>query len=34
VNWMAVSPAPVVVKGQNTVTNPISSTQQFYQLIP
>jgi len=31
--WTTVSPAPVVVNGQNTVTNPISGTQQFYRLI-
>jgi uncharacterized repeat protein (TIGR03803 family) len=30
--WTAVSPAPVVVNGQNTVTNPISGAQQFYRL--
>jgi len=30
--WTTVSPAPVVVNGQNTVTNPISGTQQFYRL--
>jgi uncharacterized repeat protein (TIGR03803 family) len=31
--WTAVSPAPpVVVNGQYTITNPISSTQQFYRL--
>jgi uncharacterized repeat protein (TIGR03803 family) len=30
--WSNVSPAPVVVNGQNTVTNPICGTQQFYQL--
>ena len=30
--WSTVSPAPVVVSGQNTVTNPISGTQQFYRL--
>ena len=30
--WTKVSPAPVVVNGQNTVTNPISGTQQFYRL--
>jgi uncharacterized repeat protein (TIGR03803 family) len=30
--WSAVSPGPVVLNGQNTVTNPISGTQQFYQL--
>jgi uncharacterized repeat protein (TIGR03803 family) len=30
--WTPVSPAPVVVNGQNTVTNPISGTKQFYRL--
>src|SRR5208283_796145 len=30
--WNDVSPLPVVVNGQNTVTNPISGTQQFYRL--
>jgi uncharacterized repeat protein (TIGR03803 family) len=30
--WTAVSPAQVIVNGQNTVTNPISGTQQFYRL--
>jgi uncharacterized repeat protein (TIGR03803 family) len=30
--WTTVSPAPVVVNGQNTVTNPISGAQQFYRL--
>jgi uncharacterized repeat protein (TIGR03803 family) len=30
--WTSVSPGAVVVNGQNTVTNPISVTQQFYQL--
>jgi uncharacterized repeat protein (TIGR03803 family) len=30
--WIPVFPAPVVVSGQNTVTNPISGTQQFYRL--
>jgi uncharacterized repeat protein (TIGR03803 family) len=30
--WNTVSPAPVVVNGQNTVTNPISGAQQFYRL--
>ena len=30
--WSTVSPAPVVINGQNTVTNPISGTQQFYRL--
>lgn len=30
--WSTVSPAPVVINGQNTVTNPTSGTQMFYQL--
>jgi uncharacterized repeat protein (TIGR03803 family) len=30
--WDAVSTAPVVVNGLNTVTNPISGTQQFFRL--
>ena len=30
--WTTVSPMPVVVNGQYTVTNPISGTQQFYRL--
>jgi len=30
--WTTVSPAPVIVNGENTVTNPISGTQQFYRL--
>lgn len=30
--WSTVSSAPVVVNGQNTVTNPISGTHQFYRL--
>jgi uncharacterized repeat protein (TIGR03803 family) len=30
--WNAVSPAPVVVNGQNTVSNLLSGTQQFYRL--
>jgi uncharacterized repeat protein (TIGR03803 family) len=30
--WTTVSPGPVVVNGQNAVTNPISATQQFYRL--
>jgi uncharacterized repeat protein (TIGR03803 family) len=30
--WITNSPAPVVVSGQNTVSNPISGTQQFFQL--
>ncbi len=31
-NWSTVSPAPVVVGGQNTVTNATSGTQKFYRL--
>ena len=30
--WTTNSAAPVVLDGQNTVTNPISGTQQFFQL--
>lgn len=30
--WNTVSPGPVVVSGQNTVTNPISDPQRFYRL--
>lgn len=30
--WTAISPDPVVVNGQNTVTNPISGTPQFFRL--
>jgi hypothetical protein len=30
--WASNSFAPVVVNGQNTVTNPISGTQQFFRL--
>jgi uncharacterized repeat protein (TIGR03803 family) len=30
--WSTVSPAPVIVNGQNAVTNPISGTQNFYRL--
>ncbi len=30
--WTTVPPAPVVADGQNTVTNAISGTQQFYRL--
>jgi uncharacterized repeat protein (TIGR03803 family) len=30
--WSTVSPAPVIVNGQNAVTNPISGKQQFYRL--
>jgi uncharacterized repeat protein (TIGR03803 family) len=31
-SWNTVSPASVVVSGQNTVTNPITGTQKFYRL--
>jgi hypothetical protein len=30
--WTANFPPPVVINGQNTVTNPISGTQQFFRL--
>jgi uncharacterized repeat protein (TIGR03803 family) len=30
--WTTNLPAPVVVNGQNTVTNPISGTQRFFRL--
>src|SRR5207247_10710665 len=30
--WTAVAPGPVVIDGQNAVTNLISGTQQFYRL--
>lgn len=31
--WSVVSPTPVVVNGQNTITNPISGTQMFFRLM-
>ncbi len=31
--WATNSPAPVVIAGQNTVTNPITGPQQFFRLI-
>ncbi len=31
--WTTNSPAPVVIAGQNTVTNPITGPRQFYRLI-
>ena len=31
-NWITNSPTPVVVNGQNTVTNLVSATMQFYRL--
>jgi uncharacterized repeat protein (TIGR03803 family) len=33
-SWGTNLPAPVVINGQNTVTNSISGTQQFYRLGP
>jgi uncharacterized repeat protein (TIGR03803 family) len=30
--WVAVSPAPVIINGQNIVTNPMAGAQQFYRL--
>lgn len=30
--WSTVSPPPIIVNGQNTVTNPISGTERFYRL--
>ena len=30
--WATVSPSPVVIDGQNAVTNLISGTEQFYRL--
>ena len=32
VGWVTVSPPPVIVNGQNTVTNPLSGPQNFYRL--
>jgi hypothetical protein len=31
--WITNSPAPIVVNGQNTVTNLIFGPQKFYRLI-
>ena len=31
--WATNSPAPVVIAGQNTVTNPITGPQQFFRLV-
>jgi hypothetical protein len=31
--WSPVSPTPVIVNCQNTVTIPISATQSYYRLI-
>jgi uncharacterized repeat protein (TIGR03803 family) len=31
--WNTNSPAPVVIAGQNTVTNPITRPQRFYRLV-
>jgi len=30
--WTTVSPGPVLINGQNTVTIPISGTRQFFRL--
>jgi uncharacterized repeat protein (TIGR03803 family) len=30
--WSTVSPGPIVVNGQNAVTNPISGARKFYRL--
>jgi hypothetical protein len=30
--WDTNSPAPVVIDGQNTVTNPITGDQMFFRL--
>ena len=30
--WQTNSTAPVVISGQNVVTNPITGTQMFYRL--
>jgi hypothetical protein len=30
--WSTVSPVPVIVNGQNAVTNPVSGPQKFYRL--
>jgi hypothetical protein len=30
--WSTNSAAPIVVNGQNVVTNPIAGAQQFYRL--
>jgi hypothetical protein len=30
--WVTNSTAPVIVNGQNTVSNPITGPQQFYRL--
>jgi uncharacterized repeat protein (TIGR03803 family) len=32
-SWTAVSPPPVLVNNLNTVTNPVTGTQQFYRLV-
>ncbi len=31
--WVTNSAAPVVIAGQNTVTNPLTGAQKFYRLI-
>jgi len=32
-SWFTNSPLPVIINGQNTVTNPITGPQQFFRLI-
>ena len=32
VTWQTNSTAPIVIGGQNTVTNPISGSQMFFRL--
>jgi hypothetical protein len=31
--WSTNSPAPVIIGGQNTVTNPVAGAQKFYRLV-
>jgi uncharacterized repeat protein (TIGR03803 family) len=31
--WSTISPSPIIVNGQNVVTNPITGSQQFFRLI-
>jgi hypothetical protein len=31
--WTTNSPAPVVIAGQKTITNPITGPQKFYRLV-
>jgi hypothetical protein len=32
--WSTNPPAPLVIAGQSTVTNPITGPQQFFRLTP